>query len=151
ALGHELVHIARRDYLLNVICEIVYLPLSFHPAAALVRRRIRQSRELSCDELVTEKLLEPRAYARSLVQLASSAMPARAVSAITVGINDADILEERVATILRRPQIAVRRRYLLIIASLLFLVVPCAAAPFAFRIGISSPKVTRSTANGPTT
>lgn len=60
AIGHELVHVLRRDYLLNLAYELIYLPLSFHPAAALVRRRINQTRELSCDELVTEKLAYQR-------------------------------------------------------------------------------------------
>jgi len=69
AVGHELVHVARRDYLANLIYEFIYLPLSFHPAAALVRRRIKQTRELCCDESVVEKLLSPEIYARSLVRL----------------------------------------------------------------------------------
>src|SRR5262249_49397715 len=51
AVGHELVHVLRRDYLLNLIYELISLPLSFHPAIALVKRRIRETRELSCDEL----------------------------------------------------------------------------------------------------
>src|SRR5262245_26887189 len=61
AIGHELGHVQRRDYLRNLIYELIYLPLSFHPAAALVRRRIKQTRELSCDELVTERLLTAEA------------------------------------------------------------------------------------------
>ncbi len=92
AIGHELVHVRRRDYLLNLIYEIILLPLSFHPAAALMRRRITQTRELRCDELVAELLLHPEVYARSLVQLAGSAMPfARRARTVTVGIADADI------------------------------------------------------------
>ena len=47
ALGHELVHVWRRDYLLNLIYEFIFLPLSFHPAAVLMRRRITQTRDLS--------------------------------------------------------------------------------------------------------
>lgn len=46
AIGHELVHVARRDYLLNLIYELIYLPVSFHPAAAVLRRRIKQTRAL---------------------------------------------------------------------------------------------------------
>ena len=102
AIGHELVHVARRDYLLNLICEFIFLPLSFHPAAALMRRRITQTRELRCDELVTELLLRPEVYARSLVQLARSAMPfARRTRTVAVGIADADILEVRIMSLLK--------------------------------------------------
>ncbi|HZS47638.1 MAG TPA: M56 family metallopeptidase [Blastocatellia bacterium] len=142
ALGHELVHVARRDYLFNAICEIICLPLSFHPAATLIRRRINQNRELGCDELVTEKLLEPRVYARSLVRLASSAVPVtRSMSALTVGINDADILEERITTMLKQPGRKSRKRYLLLLAGFALLTIPCVAAPFAFRVGVSSAKI----------
>jgi bla regulator protein blaR1 len=138
AIGHELIHVRRRDYLLNLIYEFISLPLSFHPATALVKRRIRETRELSCDELVAEKLLDAAVYARSLVRLAGSAVNlSRPGATITVGIADADILEERVMTILRRPKINTRRRNLLLVAAALVFVVPCvAAAPFAFRIGV---------------
>ena len=138
AIGHELVHVFRRDYFLNLIYELLYLPLSFHPAAALVRRRINQTRELRCDELVTERLLAPEVYARSLVLLAGSALPAgRHMTTVTVGINDADILEERIMTMLRKPRTGIQRRKLLLAAACFFFVVPCAAAvPFALRVSI---------------
>jgi len=139
AIGHELVHVFRRDYLLNLIYEILYLPLSFHPAAALIRRRIHQTRELRCDEVVTERLLNAEVYARSLVQLAGSALPpGRHITNVTVGINDADILEERIMTMLRKPRTNIPRRNLLIAAALFILVVPCVAAvPFALRVNIN--------------
>ncbi|HKQ75380.1 MAG TPA: M56 family metallopeptidase [Blastocatellia bacterium] len=139
AIGHELVHIKRRDYSLNLICELISLPLLFHPVTALVKRRIRETRELSCDEMVTEKLLDAAVYARSLVHLASSAVDmSRPDRTITVGIADADILEERVMTILRRPKINNRRKNLLLVAASLFFLVPCvAAAPFALRVGFN--------------
>lgn len=137
AVGHELVHVLRRDYLLNLICELLYLPLSFHPAAALVRRRINQTRELSCDELVTEKLLTAEVYAHSLVRLAGSAVPFGRPSTLTVGITDADILEVRIMSLLRRTKLNGRRKKLLLIAVSLLLAVPCvAAASFGLRFDI---------------
>src|SRR5262249_42740917 len=103
AVGHELVHVRRRDYFFNLLYELIFLPISFHPAAAFARRRIHQTRELTCDELVAEKLLHPQTYARSLIKLAGSAMPlVRRASTITVGIADADILEVRIMTLLKK-------------------------------------------------
>ncbi len=67
AIGHEFIHVARRDYLLNFIYELLFVPISFHPAAALLRRRVKQTRELCCDELVAERILNAEVYARSLV------------------------------------------------------------------------------------
>ena len=138
ALGHELVHVLRRDYLLNLIYELLFLPLAFHPAAALLLRRIRQTRELCCDELVTERLLDAKVYARSLVQLAGSAPPVRALASITtVGIADADILEVRVMSLLKKSKPIVRRKKLVLIAASLLLALPCvAAASFGFHFDI---------------
>jgi TonB family protein len=138
AIGHELVHVRRRDYLLNLIYEIVFLPLSFHPAATLMRRRITQTRELRCDELVAELLLQPEVYARSLVQLAGSAMPfARRARTVTVGIADADILEVRIMSLLKRTKLNVGKRRFWLVAAALLLVIPCAAAGvFAFHLNI---------------
>jgi TonB family protein len=139
AIGHELVHVRRRDYLLNLIYEIIFLPLSFHPAAALMRRRITQTRELRCDELVAELLLHPEVYARSLVQLAGSAMPiARRARTVTVGIADADILEVRIMSLLGRTKLSVRRNRFFLIASLVLLALPCAAAAsFGFHVNVN--------------
>src|SRR5262249_24464588 len=140
AIGHELVHVLRRDYLLNLLYEFIALPLAFHPATALLKRRIRETRELGCDELVADRLLEPAAYARSLVQLAGAAITAgRPTATITIGVGDADILEKRVMTILSRPKISLRRKNLLLAAAALVFIVSCVvAAPFALRININS-------------
>jgi TonB family protein len=139
AIGHELVHVRRRDFTLNLFYEFISLPLSFHPAAALIRRHIRQTRELRCDEIVAEQLMEPGAYARSLVELAGFAVPlGHTMRTISVGINDADILEERVMNMLRRPKISIRRRNLMVIAAALLFVVPCVvAAPFALHLTVT--------------
>jgi beta-lactamase regulating signal transducer with metallopeptidase domain len=110
AIGHELVHISRHDYLLNLIYELIFLPLSFHPAAALIKRRITQTRELRCDELVSERLLHPEVYARSLVRLAGLAMPfTRRAQTMIVGISDADILEVRIMSLLKQKHSNLRR------------------------------------------
>jgi len=141
AVGHEMAHIARRDYLFNLLYEIASLPLWFHPGMQLVLRRIRQTRELRCDELVTERLLEPRAYAESLVQLAGAALPfGRPAATITVGIADANILEERIMTILKHSPL--RRRSTPLIIAALLLIVPCiAAAPLSVRVAIHQPAI----------
>jgi len=146
AIGHELVHVARCDYLLNLIYEFIYLPLSFHPAAALVRRRIKQTRELCCDELVATRLLQPEIYARSLVRLIGAASLGRRLAAdTTIGINESDILEVRIMSLLKRTKLTARRKRLLLIAASLLLVAPCiAATSFALTLDIdrSEPSVT---------
>ena len=140
AIGHEFIHVARRDYLLNFIYELVFVPISFHPAAALLRRRVKQTRELCCDELVAERILNAEVYARSLVRLAGSAPPLRRLSVTTtVGIADADILEARIMSLLKKPELNTRWKKLSLIAvSLLLLVPSVAAAAFALRFDVET-------------
>ena len=139
AIGHEFIHVARHDYVLNFIYELIYLPVSFHPLAALLRSRINQTRELCCDELVTERILNAETYARSLVALASSAPPLRPLSVTTtVGIADADILEARIMSLLSKPKNNKRwKKSLLVAVSLLLLVPSVAAAAFAMRFELA--------------
>ena len=140
AIGHEFVHVKRHDYLLNLIYELLFVPISFHPAAALLRRRVRQTRELCCDELVAERILKAEVYARSLVRLASSAPPLRRLSVTTtVGIADADILEARIMSLLKKPELNTRWKKLLLVVVALLLLVPCVvAASFASRFDVES-------------
>jgi len=129
AIGHELVHIVRHDYLLNLIYELIYLPLSFHPAAVLIRRNIKRTRELCCDERVTEQLLNPQAYAQSLMRLIAAApFGRRLVADTTIGVNESDILEVRIMSLLKTSRRTVRHTRLLLILAAVFLLTPCVAA-----------------------
>jgi TonB family protein len=145
AVGHELVHIARRDYLANLIYEFVYLPVWFHPAAWLIRRRIRQTRELCCDERVTSKLLRPDVYARSLVRMiGTSPLTPRMAADTTIGIVESDNLEGRIMSLLKSRKLTGRRKNILVLIASLLLAVPCiAATPFAlsFEINPQEPAV----------
>src|SRR5262249_27005253 len=51
ALSHEMAHIRRHDFLLNLVYEVLSLPLCIHPATVLIKSRIAQTRELACDEM----------------------------------------------------------------------------------------------------
>ena len=139
AIGHEFIHVARHDYVLNFFYELLFLPVSFHPAAALIRSRIKQTRELCCDELVAERILNAQVYARSLVALASSAPPLRRLSVTTtVGIADADILEARIMSLLTKPKLNRRwKKPMLVAVSLLLLIPSFAAAAFAMRFEVA--------------
>jgi beta-lactamase regulating signal transducer with metallopeptidase domain len=72
AINHELAHVRRCDYLVNLIVQGFYLPISFHPVAMLIKSHVDQTRELACDELAAEKSSSRVAYARSLLNIAQS-------------------------------------------------------------------------------
>jgi beta-lactamase regulating signal transducer with metallopeptidase domain len=131
ALCHEMAHVRRHDYLLNLICEFVFLPLVFHPAAWLLKRRIDETRELACDEAAAERLLGPVGYARSLVSLAQSIAPLASAfrPRYTLGVFDANILEERIMRLLnKRPQVSPLCARLLMGGATLVLVLAAVAA-----------------------
>jgi beta-lactamase regulating signal transducer with metallopeptidase domain len=95
ALGHEMAHIRRCDYAINLLCEAVLLPIAFHPATRWLRRRLAETREMACDEAAVERLIGARPYARSLLALASTLAGRSRPAYTTLGALDADILEVR--------------------------------------------------------
>lgn len=69
-LLHELAHIKRNDYLLNIFQSIVETILFFNPFIWLISKIIRIEREHCCDDLVIANTAQPIQYAHALVALA---------------------------------------------------------------------------------
>ncbi len=70
-LAHELAHIRRRDYVVNLVQTAAETLLFFHPAVWWVSSRIREEREHCCDDVAVEICGEPTDYAAALAELAS--------------------------------------------------------------------------------
>lgn len=68
-LLHELAHIKRNDYLLNIFQSIVETILFFNPFVWLISKIIRMEREHCCDDLVIASTAQPLQYAHALVAL----------------------------------------------------------------------------------
>jgi beta-lactamase regulating signal transducer with metallopeptidase domain len=68
-LAHELAHIRRHDYLVNLLQTLVETLLFYHPAVWWLSRRIRVERENCCDDLAVSLCGDPYAYARALADL----------------------------------------------------------------------------------
>lgn len=121
ALGHEMAHVRRHDYAVNLLCEALLLPVAFHPALPLLRRRLAEAREAACDEAVLERLIGRRTYARSLLSLAAGIAGLPRPS-YTLGVADAHTLEVRMKRILDHgPRPGARRARALLGAALLLL------------------------------
>jgi beta-lactamase regulating signal transducer with metallopeptidase domain len=69
-LLHELAHISRADFLINLFQSIVETLLFFNPFAWRISASIRREREHCCDDLVVAHIGQPLTYARALVSLA---------------------------------------------------------------------------------
>jgi beta-lactamase regulating signal transducer with metallopeptidase domain len=50
-IAHEVVHIRRHDYVVNLVQNVVELLFFYHPAVAWVSHRIRIEREHCCDDI----------------------------------------------------------------------------------------------------
>ncbi len=98
-LGHEMAHIQRHDFLLNLIYEFLLLPVSFHPAAWFMKQKLRQTRELACDEMIAGPLLDPPCYAQSLLSVIQC-LSVFQVHSCGLGTSDTRELEERLEEIL---------------------------------------------------
>ncbi len=53
-LAHELAHIKRHDYLVNIIQSLVEILFFFHPVTWWISANIREERENCCDDLAIE-------------------------------------------------------------------------------------------------
>ncbi len=70
-LLHELAHIKRHDYLVNILQTIVETILFFNPFVWMISTITRREREHCCDDLVVDNTSEPISYATALAALAS--------------------------------------------------------------------------------
>ena len=68
-LAHELAHIYRADYLVNVLQTLVETLLFYHPAVWWISAAIRRERELCCDDLAVSTCGDAVTYARALTTL----------------------------------------------------------------------------------
>jgi beta-lactamase regulating signal transducer with metallopeptidase domain len=68
-LAHELAHVRRHDYLVNLVQSAIEILLFYHPAVWWLSHRIRVERELIADDLAASALGEPRRLALALSEL----------------------------------------------------------------------------------
>ena len=68
-LAHELGHIRRYDYIVNLLQVFLETVLFYHPVVRWMSNRIRQERENCCDDLVIETCGKPVVYAKALASL----------------------------------------------------------------------------------
>ena len=78
---HELAHICRRDYLVNLLQSFVEGLLFYHPAVWWVSRTVRAERENCCDDVVVALKGDARAYAVALARLEQNRSPEFALAA----------------------------------------------------------------------
>jgi beta-lactamase regulating signal transducer with metallopeptidase domain len=66
-LAHELAHVRRHDWLINAMQVVVETLFFYHPAVWWLSSRIRNERELCCDDIALAVLGDRATYARMLL------------------------------------------------------------------------------------
>jgi uncharacterized protein (TIGR03435 family) len=95
-LLHELAHIRRHDYLVNLLQSVAEALLFYHPAVWWVSGHIRAERELCCDDAAVSVSGDALTYARALAEL-ESYRPAHLSAAMAA---DGGSLADRIARLL---------------------------------------------------
>ncbi len=71
-LLHELAHIRRHDYLVNIFLQVAEISLFFNPFMRLLLKQVKQERENSCDDYVLQFQYSPKDYAKALLAIEHS-------------------------------------------------------------------------------
>jgi GWxTD domain-containing protein len=99
-LMHELAHIRRHDYLVNLLQTFAEGLLFYHPAVWWMSHIIRAERENCCDDMVVASSGDAHEYASALAALAQSRWAAHDAAMAASGGN----LVKRIRRLLKQPE-----------------------------------------------
>jgi len=99
-LAHELAHVRRGDWIVQLAVEVVCAAYWFNPLVWLAARRLRLESEQACDDAVLTMGVEGSAYASELVDLARAFQAGRQAFVPATPIARPSSLERRVRAML---------------------------------------------------
>ena len=104
-LLHELVHIKRNDYLVNMLMAGIEIFFFFNPFVKQITAAIRKEREYSCDDMVIQFQYQPDNYAAALLTLERSRLIPVTYGIAASGKNQKQLLTriERIIGIKNKP------------------------------------------------
>ena len=135
-LSHELAHIARRDWALQILAEIVRAVYWFNPLVWITCRRLRDESEQACDDAVLRRGLNPVDYASHLLAVARHVLADGRTWASAPAVADPSTLERRIAAMLkdsRNRQPLTRAAAAFTLAGMFAIAVPLAAVTLTER------------------
>jgi beta-lactamase regulating signal transducer with metallopeptidase domain len=98
---HELNHIRRNDYLINLLIACMDIILFFNPFVRILTHIIKNERENSCDDMVLQFRYDPKQYANALLLLEKNRMCTSEVTIAATG-RSKKLLLNRVERILNK-------------------------------------------------
>jgi len=127
-LAHENAHIARRDFMWNLIFEILAIPAFYNPAMRRVLGYLSETREVICDRMAAERTGGNTRYAQSLVRISEMLLKPIPSTAPALGLLDGQILENRVMSLLDQTPRSTRKRTIAMALLSVSLFAPCCVA-----------------------
>jgi len=91
-LSHELEHIRRADYLWNLIQSLIETLFFYHPAVWWIGGKLREQRELCCDDAAVKSCDDPITYATALLSLEEQRRGIPTLSMALNGQSKSDLL-----------------------------------------------------------
>lgn len=142
-LLHELLHIRKRDYVLNLFIRTVCVVFWFNPLIWIAVKRYRLIQESACDDGMIEMRVSPYAYAKELLELTfcyQHLTPKFSLSSNLWGKSDT---EKRITEILATRKISQKKKrqhisifiMLILILSMLFSLVSFVGASDVASLG----------------
>jgi beta-lactamase regulating signal transducer with metallopeptidase domain len=119
-LAHELAHVRRWDYAVNLLQTVAETLLFYHPAAWWLSGRVRAEREHACDDAAVEATGDALSYARALAALEQLRGARTPPAALALAANGGSLMQ-RIQRLVNRDAHAYPRR-------------PFAAAAFALAL-----------------
>jgi TonB family protein len=130
--GHELLHVARRDWMLNLAEELILTVFWFHPAVVWVINRIRLSREQTVDLEVVRLVSARKPYMSALLEIASGS-PGPALGAAPTFLKERQ-LAHRIELLVKGVTMSKTRLFLSLSAILALLILAGVAGVWAFPL-----------------
>ena len=87
-LAHEVAHIRRNDFLVNVGQMVAETLLFYHPAVWWVSRQLRVEREMCCDDFAVQTSGDPHEYANALAAVARHSLSSATLSVAGASVPD---------------------------------------------------------------
>ena len=109
-LSHELEHIRRADYVWNLIQSLIETLFFYHPAVWWIGGKLREQRELCCDDAAIKSCDDPITYATALLSLEEQRRGVPGLSMALNGQGKSDLLA-RISRILgEKPETRLKAR-----------------------------------------
>ncbi|HYP02317.1 MAG TPA: M56 family metallopeptidase [Pyrinomonadaceae bacterium] len=101
-LAHELAHIRRHDYLVNLLQSMTEIVLFYHPAVWWLSARVRVEREHACDDLAVRATGDVLVYARALTTLETLRGQTTRARTLAVAANGGSLMQ-RIQRLIKTP------------------------------------------------